>query len=227
MRARHVLRCAGLCVLLASTARAGDGGIGLFFDPSGRKCAEAIPCAGFGKLYVYALLEGASAHGLTGAEYSINIGSNGGPDRGWTFAETFPADAIVLGRAFDPPDVNDVIQPQYRRRGVNVAFAECQRGTGQRVLLETVDVANSGCSQGPLPLLSVLHDNPKNERFRCLLFTLCDAPSYTKLCLGVSSGGAIINPQPGQSAPCPGVAVEPQTWSGIKAMYGTKTNVLR
>jgi hypothetical protein len=216
---RALLGCAGLLVLLAPAAWAGDGGLGLFFDPSGRKCADAIPCSGSGTLYIYAILEGASAQGITGAEYSINIGSDGGPDRGWTFNESFPGDAVAIGRAFDPPDLSTVIQPYYRRRGVNVAFQDCKLGEGHRVLLESVEIANTGCSTEPLPLLSVLKDIPTNPRFGCLLFTLCNAPAYTKLCLGTSSGGAIINPRPGQSAPCPSVAVVARTWSAIKQVY--------
>src|SRR5215813_4093132 len=106
---RALLGCAGLLLLLAPAASARDGSIGLFFDPSGRKCADAIPCSGSGTLYIYAILEGASARGITGAEYSINIGSDGGADRGWTFNESFPGDAVAIGRAFDPPDLSTVI----------------------------------------------------------------------------------------------------------------------
>jgi hypothetical protein len=94
-----------------------------------------------------------------------------------------------------------------------------------------VEVRNTQCTPGPLPLLVVSHDRDSNQRFLCPLFTLCDGPTYTKVCLGSnvkpcgidalcsSSGGAIINPAPGQTAPCPGVAVDQATWSAVKTLY--------
>ena len=217
---RAALLCgAGLSLLLATAAWSGNGRIGLFFDPGGQKCADAIPCTGFGQLYVYAMLEGASRDGITGAEYSIQIGPDAHSDPGWVFHEEFPEDAVALGKAFFPLDIDTHQFPYNPGRGVNIAFPTCQRGEGQMVLLETATVANNSCSTAPLPLLVVLHDNPSNGYFACLLFTLCDSPTYTKLCLGRSSGQAVINPGPGQTAPCPGVAVTPVTWSAVKEMF--------
>jgi hypothetical protein len=229
--------CASLLLALASPAWPSNGEIGLFFDPSGSKCVQSIPCTGFGKLYVVAMLEGASIEGITGAEYSIRIGPDRGADAGWTFAEDFTEEAsVVLGKAFYPTDIDTHQDPFVPGRGVNIAFSECVRGEGGRVLLEEVAVANSACSTDPLPLRVVKHDYFSHRNFLCPLFTLCDAPSFTKVCLGSdlhscpnlpwvgdatcsTSGGAIINPRPGESAPCPKVAVEPRSWSSMKQLY--------
>jgi hypothetical protein len=238
MAIRHALLCcAGLSLALASPAWPRNGQIGLFFDPSGSKCVESIPCAGFGTLYIVALLEGASLDGITGAEYGVQIGPDLAADPGWTFTEDFtPEASAVLGKAFYPLDIDTHQVPFVPGRGVNIAFPECVRGQGKRLVLEEVAVANTACSTDPLPLRVVRHDYFSHRSFLCPLFTLCDAPSFTKVCLGddlhgclnptwgnaatcSTSGAAIINPRPGQSAPCPRVAVEPSSWSSMKSLY--------
>jgi len=204
----------------------------LFFEKSGFKCTEFIPCTSSGVLSVYAILDGASANGISGAEYGVAIGEDGNADPGWVFVEDFNSDAAaVIGMGFNPPDTFEAIPDGNRLRGVNVAFPTCQTGDGHMILLETVEVQNTQCTPGALSLLVVSHDRDSNRRFLCPLFTLCDGPTFTKVCLGddvrpcgvdaqcSTSGGAIINPEPGQTAPCPAVGVSQDTWTHVKSLY--------
>jgi hypothetical protein len=211
----------------------------LFFAADGFKCLETIPCAGTGRVYVYALLEGASLDGITTAEYSVQIGPDARSDPGWEFEEEFVPESSVLGQgAFHPYDRDTHQNPLVLGRGVNVGFPACMRGDGRRVLLETVEAVHAQCDSRPLQLLVVKHDYASNPFFQCPLFTLCDGPVFTKVCLGTNlhtcpngawphplnavcstSGRAIINPEPGQAAPCPSVAVATTRWGAMKQMY--------
>ena len=90
--------------LLATPLWAVDGQLGLFFDTYPASCAMNVPCNCRGTLYVYAILQGASATGLSGAEYKIATGSTAA-DPGWFFSETFVPGALVLGSgALNPAD---------------------------------------------------------------------------------------------------------------------------
>ena len=104
------------------------------------------------------------------------------------------------------------------------------------MLIETVDILNLDCENtAELVLKVVKHDIPSNQFFQCPLFTLCDAPVYTKVCLGSnittcrnpeppfpnnatcsSSGTAFVNPAPGHNCT---VAVTNQAWSTVKGLY--------
>ena len=134
---------------------------------------------------VYAELTGASANGITGVEFAAQIGDDRFADPGYILVEIPNSNATtVLGRAFNPRDP----QP----RGMNMAWDVCQTGEGTgRVLIETVLVfptAPCGPSQNP-PKLRITgggHLTPSNVFFRCPLFTICDAPVFTKVCLGTN-----------------------------------------
>ena len=230
-RFRAALLCAS-ALLLPMSSWPSDGEITLFFEKGGFKCTDEIPCAGSGVVYVFAILEGASTGGITGVEYGLEIGVDSNADPGWIFAETFaPGATVALGNGFNPPDTYAGIPERNRLRGVNIAYSSCQTGDGRMILLETVEVRNTQCTPGALPLLVASHDRESNRRFLCPLFTLCDGPTFTKVCLGTNvhpcgvdaqcstSGRAIINPEPGQTAPCPAVAVTVQTWSLVKTLY--------
>jgi len=131
---------------------------------------------------VYATLVGASAVGITGVEFSAKFGEDDFPEPGYLFIEIpNPTASIVLGRAFSPPDP--------RPRGMNITWSFCQAGSGGRVLLETVLViplAPCGPSTNPpsLKIKGGQRSVPTNDYFRCPLFTLCDTPAFTKVCLG-------------------------------------------
>jgi len=208
----------GLIVALFSPAFASHGGdIGLFFDADATQCHRSIACNSTARLYVYALLQGASAGGVTGLEYKVNIGVNGSSDPGWTFFnEQFAVDIVSIGSAFNPQDPTNYFG---NPRGVNAAWPTCQTGDSYKVLVETVDIANVGCSTSELILHVAVHDRPSNQAFNCPLFTLCDGPVYTKYCLGTgsSNGVAYINPSVGRG-PCT-VSVAVDTWGHVKAMY--------
>jgi len=200
----------------------------MFFDQNGALCQAAVPCGPPVRMYVYALLQGSSGSGITGAEYKVQIGANNNADPGYLFNETFDPAATVIGGAFNPTDPGT--------RGVNVSWAACQVGDGTKVLIETVDILNLDCENtGELALKVVKHDIPSNQFFQCPLFTLCDAPVYTKVCLGSnittcrnpeppfpnnstcsSSGTAFVNPAPGHNCT---VAVTNQAWSTVKGLY--------
>lgn len=222
-------------LLLPSVGAGANGNIGLFFDDRGYSCDMQIPCGCKGRLYVFGLLQGASQTGITGAEYKIRTGRDSNPDPGWVFIETFDPTAVVLGAAMNPVD------PYYH--GVNVAWPACQQGDGYKVLIETVELWNVGCA-GELDLLVVKHDQASNEFFQCPYFVLCDAPVYTKVCLGYTttcpnpnppypdnatcstSGEAWVNdPYRKCCLSCPEVPadctvdVTPETWSAVKGLY--------
>ncbi len=228
MRRQLLASCAlASLVGLTSPSFAANGNIGMFFDTGAAICQSAAPCGTPVTMYVYALLQGASGIGLTGAEYKIQIGTNNSPDPGWFFSESFDPSATVVGAgALNPPD-NGL-------RGVNVAWPSCQVGDGTKVLIETVSILNS-CSTAELALKVVKHDSASNQFFQCPLFTLCDSPVFTKVCLGSNqtlcrnpeppnpnnatcstSGEAYLNPGPTRNCT---VAVNDATWSTVKSMY--------
>jgi hypothetical protein len=219
---------ASLC-LVASPTLAANGNIGLFFDEGAALCAQTIPCNGTATIYVYALLQGASGTGITGAEYQVTTGLTTAAD-GYLFNEVFDPAATTLGTgAFNPIDPG--------ARGINMSYPSCQIGDGTKVLLETVAVFNFGCSTAETRLRVEKHVSPSNQFFQCPLFTLCDDPVFTKVCLGSNqalcrnpeppfptnatcstSGQAYINPANGHNCL---VGVQAATWGQVKGLYGS------
>ena len=192
-------------------------------------------------LKVYAVLEGASAQGITGVEFAVRMGPDVFPDVGYIMFEIpAPGATVTLGSAFTPPD------PE--RRGMNITWDTCQTGDQGRRLLETIVVIPTvpcGPSQRPPEFQMTVsqHSHPSNIYFRCPLFTLCDGPVYTKVCLGddivlcqtqtppfpndsqcSTSGRFVINGSgslgscgvPKGFAPAP---LEQGTWSELKSLY--------
>lgn len=216
-------------VCLTSPTWAANGNIGLFFDAGAALCQQTVPCFTSTTLYVYALLQGASQTGITGVEYKIKTGPNNNADPGWLYTENFDILATVVGTGALTPADN-------LTRGVNVAWASCQVGDGTKVLIETVTIFNSDCGNtGELALKVVKHDFATNQFFQCPLFTLCDAPVFTKVCLGSNlttctnpeppfannatcstSGEAYLNPGPTRNCT---VAVNQATWSAMKGLF--------
>jgi len=216
-----------LC-LAASPALAANGNILITFDQAGALCQQTVPCMGQATAYVYALLQGASGSGITGAEYSIAVGADGTADAGWLFSETFDPAATTIGTgAITPGDPFP--------RGINVAWGACQTGDGTKVLIETIQILNIGCATQELRLRVVKHSSSSNQFFQCPLFTLCDDPVFTKVCLGSnittcrnpeppfpmnatcsSSGEAYLNPGPSRNCT---VGVSQATWSQVKSLY--------
>ena len=187
-------------------------------------------------LKVYAQLRGASAAGITGAEYGVQIGEDRYPDHGWALLEVPTGTAtIAVGSAFTPPDANP--------RGINFAWSDCQTGSDGRVLLETIVVIPTmPCGRDMIPPTLKLrvgqHSRPSNNFWRCPLFTLCDAPAYTKVCLGndigpcalqvppfsdfatcSTSGSFVLNGKGGPGRCGKGKPETSETWGGVKALY--------
>ena len=240
MRFKSFVAASALLLLVPVTARSADGHIRLFFDPN--QCRGDIPCGETRTLYVYAALEGATANGITGLEYGMQFGLDGGPDPGWTFAEVFaPGITVTLGSgAFGPGDQLVITPRRNRGRGVNLAWGSCQAesGTNGLILLETVQVTNSGCTGAELRVITTGHDLPSNQFYLCPLAVLCDAPAFSKVCLGNTvtpcinpegprgdpaqcsqSGEAVINPAANSQSPCRVTAVTPSSWSVVKDLY--------
>ena len=228
MKRQLVATCALAVLVLASgPGWAANGNIGMFWDPAASLCQQTIPCGTSARLYVYALLQGASYLGITGVEYKIQVGTNNNADPGWFFSEIVDPSATQIGSgAFTPVD-NGL-------RGMNVAWPTCQLGDGTKVLIETVDIFNAtNCNTTELGLKAVKHDSPTNQFFQCPLFVLCDDPTYTKVCLGSNvllcrnpeppnatnsscstSGEAFVN----GSRDCT-VATQPSSWGRVKELY--------
>lgn len=166
---------------------------------------------GVPQIKVYGQLQGASAGGITGVEFAGKIGPTTAADPGFILLEVpNPTATTMLGSAFMPPD-----PVAGTGRGMSLAWADCQTGTGGFVLLSTLIVIPlSACGPGVAPgqfnLSAGQHGSPNNDFFRCPLFTLCDAPAFTKVCLGTNLTlcSAFIIPRcdlPGQPR-CPQVA---------------------
>lgn len=229
---RKTAVAAAISLVFTTPVCAVDGQIALLF---GEDCDIQLGPLCSTRMYVYGMLLGASGPGLTGAEYSIeftpvNLRGN------FLFTETYVPGALVLGAG--------AIPPVKQARGVNIAFASCQTGDASRVLLETIDVLrlDFGLPQ-EISLKVVKHDRPSSQFFQCPLFTVCDAPVYTKVCVG-SNLTTCPNPEPPfpNNATCstsgqawingrqcclscePGpvnctVAAAPTAWSRVKALY--------
>jgi hypothetical protein len=153
-------------------AQTGDGYVGVFADSAGTiSCATVPPYTG-AVLYVYAVTNGASASGLTGAEFRIEVSH----PQGWSLNYMAPSAATtVLGNALDKePGITN-------NKGVNLAFAECQVPVNNRVPLGAISVANY--SGSPTNLTVKRHEKPKNPLFTCPLFILCDSPTFTSKCM--------------------------------------------
>src|SRR5262249_29882060 len=118
-------------------------------------------------LFVLARLEGRTAIGMTGAEFRVA----GIPDD-WVVLGTPNPDAnIVLGDPFH--DAGGV------RRG-NIAFSSCTMGNNGLVLLYTAVVVPRS-SIGATDFTIEGGQPPSNPNFPHAIFTLCDAPDYTKV----------------------------------------------
>jgi len=102
---------------------------------------------------------------------------------------------------------------------VNIAYADCQ--TSSRVQLFTFTVLESAPSTDVWFEVRQ-HWNPSNYLYSCPLLTLCDAPTYTAVCVGLPDSvhwRAVINPSNGVSSDCAPVGVTASTWTTIKNLY--------
>jgi len=142
----------------------GDGYIGIYSDAAGTLPCTTVPPLSGTTLYVIAKLEGASAAGISGAEFRIQVGNAAG----WSFSYTAPPANIVMGNPLDGS-------------GLRIAFGECREPGGGQVSMGTISVINF--SGGPNNLFVKRHSTPSNPGYQCALFTLCDDPVFSKVCM--------------------------------------------
>jgi len=177
--ARRILALqSALLAILASNAKAqtNDGYVGIYRDAAGLLPCATVPQQSGTTLYVIAKTAGASANGITGAEFRIEVTN----PTGWFFSYTAPATAsLVLGNVLDTSsDPNDT-------SGLNVSFASCVTPAGGNIALGTITVYNA--SGSATNMLVKQHNEPSNAGYQCPLFTVCDAPTYTKSCMTPST----------------------------------------
>lgn len=221
---RHLTAAVALASLcLAGPALAANGNIGIYFDQDAALCQGTIPCGGVGTMYVFGLLQGSSGGGITGAEYGVAT-SSATMYANYLFNETINPGAGSIGVAFSGAG-----------SGINVFFPSCQNGDGTKVLLETVTVFNLGCVATEYKMTVTKHQTASNQFFQCPLFTLCDDPVFTKVCLGSNltlcrnpeppfpnnatcstSGTAYLNPGPTRNCT---VGVTNSSWTAMKDLY--------
>jgi hypothetical protein len=188
---------------------------------------------------VYGELKGASAGGISGVEFAVEYnGSTLTPSGYIIIPLPLHGASTNLGNPFNG--------------GGNLTWNSCNTGDmyGRIPLYQVITFSAWPCgpSQRPpqLDIVVASHSAPSNPFFRCPLFTLCDDPAFTKVCLGddlymcerqqppfpmdatcstsgtfsinaPSSGVGGCNPPPSKMAANP--SVEDDTWSNVKALY--------
>jgi hypothetical protein len=186
------LRAIALALAISLAAGAASAAsIGVYFDTAGTDCDYSVGMYQPVNFYVLAQLGGASADGVTGAEFRIL----NWPGSWFANITANPAANTVLGNLWT---------------GTNIAFSACQPGASGVVLLYSVGGLATSLV-GETYLTVAQHFTPSNPSFPCPLVTLCDAPVYTKSC--VSGGVAILN---GRSCQ---IGVESTSWSHVKGLY--------
>lgn len=197
-----VLAAACFVAVAAASGQADDGSIAVYLDDAGTQCEGNLGGITNGSIWMN--LGGATAGGITGVEFRVDNSDAASYD------VSFTADAaatISLGNPF--------------LTGCNVAWAACQTGTAGRVKIGTLLILEMAHTADVM-LTVRQHYTPSSEIYRCPLAVLCDDPVYTQVCVGAADSDhwrAVINPSDGVSGICLPVAVEPASWSAVKALY--------
>jgi len=176
------LLCLGgsaLLTCLPAGAQTNDGYIGIYADQSGQSPCASVPQGTGVNLYILATLAGATAGGITGAEFRIEVTD----PSGWFISYNAPTGTTQLGSPLDlaPENLAD-------GSGMNIAFSNCQQDSSGKVLLGTLGIFN--WNGGPTQLLVKRHSNPPNPNWSCPLYVLCDDPEFTKSCMTPTSAGS-------------------------------------
>ncbi len=212
----------GVCTALLGSAAAAppsNGYIGAFGDAAGTACCVTLNAAGNGRLYVFAVTGGASAAGITGAEFKVSV-EPAAPGVNFTWN---PAVGVTVS--------NGNLMDNGSGGGIYVSFGNCQSVTGlagDKVLLGSVHVMGMTTEH---QLVVRRSDAPINPSFMCPSVQLCDAPAFTQVCLTYQQGDPALGGQEPaaftsavNSATCSGtscgfVALTESTWSLIKHLY--------
>lgn len=216
---------AGLVLSLGASALAqtgpSDGYIGVFGDAAGTDCCIDLGATnGTGTLYVIAVTGGGSSEGISGAEFRIAIDP---PDPTAFFIWTASAASNVsLGSPIDNGSSS---------AGNNIAFPECQTVNGlagDHIILGTITAVNV---MNEHRLVVKRHNAPTNPDLPCPLFTLCDAPAFTAICMTLADGDpklegqepeafvSLVNSVSCAGASCGFVATEETTWTAVKDLF--------
>jgi len=188
---------------LVGSAFAEETTIGVYVDAAGTQCTGTT-VGGVLVGSVWANLAGAAAGGITGAEFRID--------------NTHRFDCTV-GVVPDPNAIIYLGDP-FNLAGTNIVYDSCQ--TGPRVQLFTFTlVKNTAVTD--VELMLTQHFRPSNPSFGvCPMVTLCDAPAYTIVCVGLADSvhwRALIDQSVAPTADCAPVGVSATTWTQIKELY--------
>ena len=222
---RFTLLAAGVLILFtASTSLAQgfprNGYLGLFGDAAGTQCCVNAASGTGGTLYFIAITAGATAGGITGAEFRVEVTANSGGLILQGFAAA--AGSTTLGAPFDLDPTTSNLS------GMNVVFAECHgTAAGDHILLGSVPFFNFGAT--PTDFLVKRRQDPSNlVNADCPLFTLCNFPEFTAVCMTLQTSESTTEPiafvtsfnQPTcTTATCGYVGVEPSSWEAVKKLY--------
>ena len=223
------LTVAAMTLCLASAALAqpypSNGFIGLYGDAPGTQCCFNAPGGAPANFYLWATLGGATASGISGAEFRM-VFSQDISALGFFQGFVSPvAGSLILGNAFDFTINADGAGGA--AEGMNIAFPECQAGTGGRVFLGSVNAFITGAISN-CEVTTRRRNPPTNPtQADCALFTLCDGPTFTKVCMTIPtaiSGEESIAFRSGINrgtcnTSCTAVGVDAKTWSTVKSLF--------
>jgi len=222
MRCPSLLGVLGVALLYVGPAAAAppaNGYVGVFGDGLGTDCCIVMNTAGNGRFHIFAVTGGATAAGITGAEFRVSIE----PSEALATFQWAPAAGTSLTNG-NPIDNG-------AGGGVDLSFQGCETQTGlagDKILLGTVHVLKLA---GEHQVVLRAHSTPSNPSFACPTLTLCDAPAFTRVCLTLQVGdpalggeepasfSSAVNSASCTGASCGFVAVEPATWSMVKSLY--------
>jgi hypothetical protein len=213
---------AALCVASAASAQPypANGYIGVYSDMAGTLCCSTVPTFMPASLYVVAHLAGASAAGMTTAEFRLEFSNDPRAASSWSFAA---AGNVYIGDVFDYTANVDPTPPA--TEGANIGFPVCQNGPA--VLLGTISVIVFNPAWTGVEILTKGRNPAANPDpiYDCPLVTLCDA-EFTKVCLTIPDGvhGQSVNFRSGVNlagcnTSCSPVAVADKNWSAVKGLY--------
>jgi hypothetical protein len=203
----------------------GNGYIGIYADPGGQQPCIAAPSQTPTTMYVIAMLGGRTAHGVTGVEFRIKVRY----PTGWTFQWIAnPNLTVSLGCPVDTNPWNSTLSA-----GCNLAFAECQGLSTQRVYLGSITATNFSGTASPTDLLIMPKMPASFPTLQAPLFTLCDSPVYTAVAMTLTTPELFHEPVAFSATlasiasplcePCSFhpdvVAVQPITWAGVKGIF--------